>query len=164
MKKIILLLLVTILTNVISAQNKFGYLDSQEILLLMPEYKSAEKDLQEFVKSLDGKQLLSMQTELQNMFSDYQQNIESYTDLVKADKEAEIQSLQARVQSFEQNAQISIQQKQADLLQPIQDKLRNAIDNVAKENNYTYIFEKPILLYVEESENILPLVKKKLKL
>ena len=163
MKKIILLLLVTILTNVISAQNKFGYLDSQEILLLMPEYKSAEKELQEFVKSLDG-QLVSMNTELQNMFSDYQKNIESYTDLVKADKEAEIQSLQARVQSFEQNAQISIQQKQADLLQPIQDKLRNAIDNVAKENNYTYIFEKPILLYVEESENILPLVKKKLKL
>lgn len=163
MKKIILLLLVTILTNVISAQNKFGYLDSQEILLLMPEFKSAEKELQEFGKSLDG-QLISMQTELQNMFSDYQQNIESYTDLVKADKEAEIQSLQARVQNFEQNAQISIQQKQIDLLQPINEKLKNAINSVAKENNYTYIFEKPILLYVEESENILPLVKKKLKL
>ena len=107
MKKIILLLFITVLTNAISAQNKFGYLDSQEILLLMPEYKSAEKELQEFVKSLDG-QLVSMNTELQNMFSDYQKNIESYTDLVKADKEAEIQSLQARVQSFEQNAQISI--------------------------------------------------------
>ena len=129
----------------------------------MPEFKSAEKELQEFGKSLDG-QLISMQTELQNMFSDYQQNIESYTDLVKADKEAEIQSLQARVQNFEQNAQISIQQKQIDLLQPINEKLKNAINSVAKENNYTYIFEKPILLYVEESENILPLVKKKLKL
>ena len=105
-----------------------------------------------------------MNTELQNMFSDYQKNIETYTDLVKADKEAEIQSLQARVQSFEQNAQISIQQKQADLLQPIQEKLKTVIDNVAKENNYTYIFEAPILLYAKESENILPLVKKKLKL
>ena len=163
MKKIILLLFITVLTNAMSAQNKFGYLDSQEILLLMPEYKSAEKELQEFVKSLDG-QLVSMNTELQNMFSDYQKNIDSYTDLVKADKEAEIQSLQARVQSFEQNAQISIQQKQADLLQPIQEKLKNVIDNVAKENNYTYIFEAPILLYAKESENILPLVKKKLKL
>ncbi len=163
MKKIILLLFVTILANTISAQNKFGYLDSQEILLLMPEYKAAEKELQEFIKSLEG-QLVSMNTELQNMFSDYQKNIESYTDLVKADKEAEIQSLQIRVQSFEQNAQISIQQKQTDLLQPIQEKLKNVIDDVAKENNYTYIFEAPILLYAKESENILPLVKKKLKL
>ena len=68
MKKIILLLFITVLNNAMSAQNKFGYLDSQEILLLMPEYKSAEKELQEFVKSLDG-QLVSMNTELQNMFS-----------------------------------------------------------------------------------------------
>ena len=64
MKKITFLALLSCLTLNSIAQNKFGYIDSQELLLLMPERKTAENSVQEFAKSLEA-QLGSMTAEYQ---------------------------------------------------------------------------------------------------
>ena len=165
MKKIIFLALLSALTLSAIAQNKFGYIDSQELLMLMPERKKAETDVQEFAKSLES-QLGSMTAEYQQSVQEYQANEATYTDLVKQDKEAEINGLQQRIQAFQQNAQQSLQAKEQELLEPILSKARKAIKDVATEGGYTYIFDKSIgsILYAKESENIIDLVKKKLKL
>jgi len=165
MKKITFLALLSILTLSTIAQNKFGYIDSQELLMLMPERKKAETDVQEFAKSLES-QLGSMTAEYQQSVQEYQANEATYTDLVKQDKEAEINGLQQRIQAFQQNAQQSLQAKEQELLEPILAKARKAIEDVAKEGDYTYIFDKSIgsILYAKESENVLSLVKKKLGL
>ena len=147
------------------AQNKFGYIDSQELLMLMPERKTAEIEVQEFAKSLEA-QLGSMTAEYQQSVQEYQANESTYTDLVKQDKVAEITSLEQRIQAFQQNAQQSLQAKEQELLEPILAKARKAIEDVATEGDYTYIFDKSIgsILYAKESENVLSLVKKKLGL
>ena len=165
MKKIIFLTLLSLLTLNSIAQNKFGYIDSQELLILMPERKAAEAEVQNFAKSLET-QLGSMTAEYQQSVQEYQTNEATYTDLVKQDKIAEITGLEQRIQSFQQNAQQSLQTKEQELLEPILSKARKAIEDVAAEGNYTYIFDKSIgsILYAKESENVLSLVKKKLGL
>ena len=85
MKKITFLALLSVLTLSSIAQNKFGYIDSQELLLLMPERKTAETEVQNFAKSLEA-QLGSMTAEYQQSVQDYQANEATYTDLVKQDK------------------------------------------------------------------------------
>ena len=165
MKKITFLVLLSFLTLNSIAQNKFGYIDSQELLLLMPERKTAETAVQEFAKSLEA-QLGSMTAEYQERVQEYQANEATYSDLVKQDKVAEITGLEQRIQTFQQNAQQSLQEKEQELLEPILSKARKAIEDVATEGGFTYIFDKSqgSILYAKESENVLPLVKRKLKL
>ena len=147
------------------SQNKLGYIDSQELLLLMPERKTAEEEVQIFAKSLES-QLQAMTAEYQQSVQEYQSNESTYTDLVKQDKVTEITGLEQRIQSFQQNAQQALQAKEQELLEPILQKARTAIEDVASEGNYTYIFDKSVgsILFAKESENILQLVKKKLNL
>ena len=165
MKKITFLVLISLITLSTFSQNKFGYIDSQELLMLMPERKTAESEVQSFAKSLES-QLAAMTAEYQESVQDYQSNEASYTDLIKQDKIAEITGLEQRIQAFQQNAQQSLQKKEQELLEPILSKARSAIEEVAVEGNFTYIFDKSVgsILYAKESENVLSLVKKKLKL
>jgi outer membrane protein len=165
MKKNTFLILLSFLTLSSIAQNKFGHIDSQELLLLMPERKSAESEVQNFAKSLES-QLGSMTAEYQESVQEYQAKEASLTDLVKQDKIAEITGLEQRIQTFQQNAQKSLQEKEQELLEPILSKAREAIEDVATEGGFTYIFDKSqgSILYAKESENVLELVKKKLKL
>ncbi len=165
MKKIILITFLSIIAFNSNAQNKFGHLDSQELLLLMPERKAAENSIADFAKTLEA-QLSAMSAEYQQGLQEYQENEANYNDLVKKDKEAEILGLQQRIQTFQQDAQQSLAAKEQELLEPILSKARKAIEEVAKEGKYTYIFDKTggIILYANESEDVLPLVKKKLGL
>jgi outer membrane protein len=165
MKKITFLALLSVITFSSIAQNKFGYIDSQELLTLMPERVAAATEVENFAKSLEA-QLSSMTAEYQQGVQEYQANEATYTDLVKQDKVTEITGLEQRIQSFQQNAQQALQSKEQELLEPILQKARQAIEDVASEGDYTYIFDKSVgsILYVKESENILDKVKKKLKL
>ena len=165
MKKILLLSLTLLISISSFSQNKFGYIDSQELLLLMPERKTAEEEVQTLAKSLES-QLQAMTAEYQQSVQEYQANEATYTDLVKQDKVTEITGLEQRIQSFQQNAQQALQSKEQELLEPILQKARKAIEDVASEGDYTYIFDKSFgsILYAKASENILDKVKKKLKL
>ncbi|MBT3417330.1 MAG: OmpH family outer membrane protein [Flavobacteriales bacterium] len=165
MKKLAILALFGLLTFNTFAQ-KLGHLDAQEILALMPEREKATEDYQEYAKGLES-QLMSMQSEYQSEIQDYQDNEATYSDLVKQDKIAEIQGLEQRIGTFQQSAQESLQRKEVELLSPILEKLQNAINEVAEDGDYTYIFDNNtggMLLYSKESENISSLVKKKLGL
>ena len=164
-KKIIILSFLALLSFSTFAQNKFGYIDSSELLSLMPEKKTAEGELQTFAKSLES-QLGAMQAEYQASVQDYQANEATYTDLVKQDKIAEITNLEQRIQSFQQNAQNALQKKEQELLEPILEKARTAIEDVAKKGKFTYIFNSSMgsILYADENENVMSLVKKKLGL
>ena len=100
------------------------------------------------------------------MIEDYQNNETSYDDLTKQDKIAEIQGLEQRITTFQQSAQTSLQNKEIELLRPIEEKAQNAINAVAEKGKYTYILDSSsgVLLYSKESEDILEKVKKELGL
>ena len=81
-------------------------------------------------------------------------------------RQKEILDLENRIAQFEQSSQQQFQEKYIELLKPIQEKALNAINDVAEKEKYTYIFDisKGNILFYENGDNILPLVKKKLKL
>ena len=139
MKKIILITFLSIVAFNSYAQNKFGHLDSQELLLLMPERKAAENSIADFAKTLEA-QLSAMSAEYQQGLQEYQENEANYNDLVKKDKEAEILGLQQRIQTFQQDAQQSLAAKEQELLEPILSKARKAIEEVAKKKENILIF------------------------
>ena len=111
------------------------------------------------------KESQNLRTQWQNLVTDYQKNEATYSDIIKTSKQQEIEELGQRIQKFEEIAMNEFKKAQDDLLQPIMDKAHKAIQDVAKENSFTYIFDMnsgAILYASETSEDILPLVKKKL--
>src|SRR6476660_7832762 len=91
------------------------------------------------------------------------------TDVVKADIENELMALRTSIEEFLNNADASLYKKQQSLMEPALDKLQKAIDEVAKDNGYTYVFNSdagygttPVLLHGPEDGNISDLVLKKM--
>ncbi len=148
---------------------KFGHIKSQELLQSLPESEQAQKKLEAEQKSLKD-QMEVMDVEYNNKVNDYMTNeklpagdLKKWSELVKADKEKEIQGLNQRIQEFGQNAQGQLQKLQGELYKPISEKVEKAIKEVAKENKFTYIFDVNTLLYFsEESIDITTMVKAKL--
>ncbi len=149
------------------AQNlKFGHINSQELLSMMPERDSAQLVLENYAQQLED-QLETMQVEYNNKVQQYLANQENYTDLIKQTKEQELTDMQERITGFQNTAQQTIQQKEAQLIQPIIDKAEKAIKEVAEEQGFTYIFDLArgsILYFSDASQDILPLVKAKLNI
>jgi len=88
------------------------------------------------------------------------------TDFMKSMKKQEIADLSNRIQTFEQNAQGELQGLIQKLQQPIIDKIKKAIEEVAKENGYTQIIDSATgaLLYSDPASDIMSLVKAKLNI
>jgi outer membrane protein len=151
-----------------AAPLRIGYTNVEYILALMPESKQIESDLKAYSTQLE--------TQLQAKYKDYQTKGEAYqkgaqtmTDVIRADKEKELMNLQSSIEEFQKNAEASLQKKQQALLEPAYKKMQKAIDDVAKENNITYIFNSDagygtnaILLHAPETDNISDLVLKKM--
>ena len=145
---------------------KIGYTDVQYVLAQMPESKQIESELKTYNSQLEA-QLKSKYAEYQAKGEAYQKAAGTMTDVVKADKEKELQGLQQSIQEFQQSAQQSLQQKQQALLKPALDKLQKNIDLVADENGFTYVFNSdsggsPLLLHAPKDGNISDLVLKKM--
>lgn len=142
---------------------KIGHINSNDLLQVMPEKDTAEAQLQEHAKQLEL-QLTAMTTEYEKKYTEYQQNSTVMNDLVKASKEEEIMDLQRRIQEFQGKAQQSLQKKETEIMEPIIKKAKDAIEQVAKENGYNYVFDTGVgaLLYYPPGDDILPLVKAKM--
>jgi outer membrane protein len=142
---------------------KLGYIDSNEILTLMPETDSLQKELKNYADYLD-QQMSAMGMEYQTKLQQYQENVATMSDLIRQTKEKEITDLQQRIQAFQQSADQDLQSKQQELFNPLIEKVKKAIDDVSRENNYTYVFDvgTGALVFFENGDNILPLVKAKL--
>ncbi|NSW44638.1 MAG: OmpH family outer membrane protein [Bacteroidales bacterium] len=166
MKKVFLILIITglVATGYSQQKVKFGHLNSNDLLDAMPDKAQAQKTLQDYSKQLED-QLVAMQEELEKKYNEYLEKKDTFTDLIKKNKEEELTSLQQRIQTFQANAQQDLQKKEQELLKPIIDKAKKAIEDVSKENGYTYIFDTgtgSLLYYPKDADDILPLVKKKL--
>jgi outer membrane protein len=167
MKKLITLLACGILMSgfVFAQSPKIGYLNSNELLSLMPERAKADTALQKYAKTFSD-ELEAMQKDLQNKIQTYQSQEKTMTDAIKEVKQKEIQDLQSRMESLQQSAQEKVSEKKQELYSPILDKADKAIKDVAKEKGYDYILDagQGAILYAKDGDNILPLVKAKLGL
>lgn len=147
-----------------SAQTlKFGHIDFQQLLTAMPERAVAQQAMEKLKTDLEA-QLGIMQKEYQTKGQEYVAQVKEMTDAVRQTKEDEIQSLQQRIQTFSQQAQENLQKEESNKFQPIIEKARKAIGEVAKEQGLIYVFEVNGVLYFNptQSMDLLPLTKTKL--
>jgi outer membrane protein len=149
------------------AQNpvKIGYIDFNTLLAAMPGIDSVKIKLQNYQKTLTD-QMDAMKAEFENKYSDYQSQAASMSDLIKQTKEKELSDLQGRIDAFQQKASQDLQTKQQELVAPFIDKAKVAIQDVAKENKYTYILNaiEDVVIYKDASDDVMALVKKKLSI
>jgi outer membrane protein len=163
--KFVAVMLFVGITASVSAQTpKFGHIDLQALIQVMPERAAAETQFNKFQTELE-EIFGEMQKDLQTKMADFQQLGDSISEIKKNAKVAEIQDMQQRVQNYQQTAQQQLQAKQTELLKPVFDKAEKAIGEVAKEKALLYVFDigtKVVLYKSADSMDLLPLVKTKL--
>ncbi len=162
LKKAALAVLLLSISFVGNAQQRIAHVNSNEIMQKMDDYKIAELVLDSLTKSLKA-EITSYQVELQKKQEAYSLMDKAKTsDAMRLMKEKELTDLDQRINEFAQNAQTDMQNKQAELLEPIQKKLQKAIEQVAKEKGYNYVMDDQALLVKPEADDISASVKVKL--
>lgn len=154
-----------LITTVAVSAQKFGYINSQELIQQIPEVKEANSEL-ETVKAQFEKQgqdrIAALQTKYQAL-----ERKQAQGDISPKQLEIEAQALkqeEMEIAQFQQDLNQKLINKSEELLKPIRDRIQNAIKDVALENGYTYVFDwsMGILLYADESTDVSSLVKAKL--
>lgn len=133
------LLSVLLVDNVQAQNTKMGYVRIEKIFAEWPETKRSNTELEEYESQLSS----ALQSKLQGFqtkLAYYEENSQAMDAVTKRDAETELQNLQTEIQEFEANAQQSIAQKNLELLNPLQDKLKETIDKVSSENGFTHVF------------------------
>ncbi len=144
------------------AQDKVAFVYTQEVMVLMPEYKDMQKKLTDLGEKYrkEGQQI---DEEFKRKYSDFIAQQDSLTENIRTRRMQELQDMQDRLQNFMQVAEEDMQKQQQTLVAPIQDKLRNAIKVVGEEKRYLYIIEPGALLYMGSNvEDATQAVKTKL--
>lgn len=143
---------------------KFGHIDLQALIQVMPERAAAEKSFNAYQKELEDA-LGTMQKEFQTKYMEYATKRDSLSETVRKMKEDDLNSMNERIQTYQQNAQQQLQTKQTELLKPVFDKADKAIKEVGAEKGLIYVFDmssRVVLYNSKESLDLLPLVKTKL--
>src|SRR5258706_5228627 len=128
-----------------SAQNKIGFISTEELIGAMPEADQANAALQDYQTSLQqqGNEYLQELNEKNSLF------VKDSAKLSAAAKELrrnDLVALYQKVQNWNQTSQQLLQEKQQALVAPIRAKALETIKEVAKENGYTYIFDAAALI------------------
>lgn len=164
MNKQFFLTIALLLTTILSfGQQKIGYINSEELILSMPEAKKADADISAYAKTFQ-EQLTTMQKELETKYKAYEAGAKTMSEAMLDVKQKELQDLQGRIQSTQQSAEEKVAAKRQELLKPITEKADKAIQDVAKEKGYTYILDASTgaLVFATPTDNILKDVKSKL--
>jgi outer membrane protein len=174
MKKLLSVVLIAVLSVNAMAQTpapaqKIGWTNVDYVLNVLPESKKIQNEVQIQQQQIQ-KALQEKEKELQDLMAAYQKNGNTWSDIIRADKEKQIQTRQQEYQSFAQSSEETLQKKYQQLVQPVLGKINEAIQAVGKENGYTYILNMdaganttPIILYSGSEDNsVTNLVLKKL--
>lgn len=171
MKKLVLLFVLAVGTittqaQTASASSKIGFADVDYIFSQMPEAKQIETELKSTESQLKN-QIDTKVQEFQKKLADYQANLNTMLDAVRQNTERELTMLQENLQKLQQDAQNTIDTKRSQLMQPVYTKVGKAIEDVAKENGYTFVLNQQIggldvILYGDENNDVSDLVLKKL--
>jgi outer membrane protein len=164
MKKLTAVIAFILITGVAFGQ-KFAYINTQEILSNLPEVQQANSNIETFrnqLISLGQQKLESLQKKYKEL--EGKQNRGELSPVQLEEESKKLKTEEEQLQKFDQESQQKIMKKSEELLKPIRDKVQKAIDDVAKENGYEFIFDASMgfILYADESTNISDKVKAKL--
>ena len=142
LKKIALVMLLALPMGVFAQNLKFGHINAQEIITVMPEFTKAQNDIQTLEKQLTA-ELQRTQEEFNKKYQEFQQAIakDSLPPNIAERRQKELQDMAQRQEQFQQEAYQSMQKAQQDAMAPIYQKLDEAIQAVGKAEGVVYIFD-----------------------
>lgn len=145
MKKFIYILLGLLLVSLSNASaQRFAYVDTEYILDMLPEYKSAQKQLDQIAETWQ-KEAEAMKADIEKLQKDYQAEQVLLTEELKKKKEAEIKAKEDELKQF-MNKKFGYEgelfKKRQELVKPIQDKVFDACQKIAKQSALDFIFAK----------------------
>jgi outer membrane protein len=160
--KHILILAVVLLTTALTAQQKYGHLNTGNLLESMPEVKQADSALiliQDSLQKKENEMIEAFEKEYMDFVK--QANAGELPKVTIDKKQAEFQQKENDILQYRREVQTLIIQKRQELLDPILERVQKAVDKVAKEQGFTYIFDigSGAFLYASETEDVEPLVK-----
>ena len=165
--KTLFLLIVILMTSIGTYAQKFAYVDSDYILSKMPEFIQAEEKIDDFSKEWQSEIELAYE-EVEQMYRDYQSEQVLLTSEMKTKREEAIIEKEKSVQSLQQKYfgnNGDLYKKRQDLIKPIQDRIFDAVQQLAASNKYSIIFDASsdlIMLYsnpeLDKSDKVLELM------
>lgn len=161
-----ILLLSFVIPSTVKAQ-KIGHLNFQEIVTLMPEYKTASAEYDLYQASLED-QLKAIEAEAISIQKKYE--VEAKKPVPNQARlkiyAQNLELMQANYQEMQQSIQDSLRAKMAELVAPIRKKVEEAVAEIAKANGYSHVIDNSqgILIYADEANNLDQLVKEKLNI
>ena len=138
MKKLILAALIALPMSAFA--QKFAHVNSATIIPAMPEYTTAQTELQTLGKQYQD-EIQRIQDELKSKYEDYQKNGASLPDATKQRREQELTDLQQRLQQYGQTAEQEMAKAEQEKLQAISEKVTKAIQEIGTAGGYVYIMD-----------------------
>lgn len=130
-------------SSISNAQSKIAHINTQELIEAMPEMKTAEAEIQKLGKTYENDIQASL-TELQNKAKQYQAEAEAQTQAENEKRAQEIDGMRQSIAQFQQQAQQDIEKKKFDLLKPITERAKAAIQKVARAQGFEYVLDSTV--------------------
>ena len=153
------IILLIICANFCTAQAKIGWVNSAAIIEKLPEAQDAQRQIDNLVADWQS-ELAKMQNEWQKKYEEYDKKKLILTDQLRAESEKELQELDKKIadyrnRKFGQNGELF--NKQNELMKPVQNKIFKIIQDIAKEEDYDYVFDKSgdiLLMYSNDKYDL----------
>lgn len=139
MKNVLFILSFLLVTSIMSAQSKVGTIDIDHILSQMPQFTSVQSELKTYGESLDN-QLKEKMAGYQSKLEEYNASVDSFSETQVEEKQSEIFNLEEEITKFRQNGIQLMRIKEDELKRPLYQKIAEAMDVIAKEQQFTQIF------------------------
>lgn len=122
------------------AQSKVAHIDTQKLIGEMPEVIAAQKQLEQLEKTYA--------TEIENTYKEFQTKAQSYsadaanqTDVTNQARQKELETMQQNINQYRETAAQDLQKKQVEMMRPLYDKARVAIEKVAAGQGFDYVLD-----------------------
>ncbi|MUU77764.1 OmpH family outer membrane protein [Winogradskyella endarachnes] len=147
-------------TSFTSAQGKIAHINKQELIKAMPEYATAQAEIEKLGKTYEA-EIQGSYKELDAKYKQYNAEAESKTEEENLARMQEVEGMKQSLGQYQQQAQKQLQEKEFNLLKPIVEKADNAIKAVAKAQGFDYVVDEAMLI-VAEGKDLMADVKKQL--
>lgn len=129
---------------------KIGYIDTEYILQQMPEYQKAEAELNKAIGAWRS-EINTRRQELIKAQREYEAEAILLNDRLKAERLAKIEGMQKAIQDYQNNIfgqKGLLFNKRRELVNPIQEKVYEAVEKIAKQRNIQFLFDKAVDLFI----------------
>ena len=140
LKHLLIAALFMVAPSLTYAQSKVAHIDTQKLISEMPEVIAAQKQLEQLEKTYTS--------EIENTYKEFQTKAQSYsadaanqTDVTNQARQKELETMQQNINQYRETAAQNLQKKQVEMMRPLYDKARAAIEKVASAQGFDYVLD-----------------------